>query len=82
MVVVPAITSFWATLPDNAGMYREVLTIPWSRTQFATNKKEPVVGMGSLSSRPYVSVLDKSGYWGVIGIGFLRWRMGIRSTRH
>ena len=61
---LPAITSFWATLPDDAGMYREVLTIPWSRTQFATNKKEPVVGMGSLSSRPYVSVLDKSGYWG------------------
>lgn len=45
-------------------MYRETLTIPRSRTQFATNKEEPVVGMGSLSCGKYVSVLDKSGYWG------------------
>lgn len=60
----PTVTHFWSTLPDDAGMYRETLTIPRSRTQFATNKKEPVVGMGSLSCGKYVSVLDKSGYWG------------------
>lgn len=61
---LPAVTHFWTSLPDDAGMYREILTIPRSRTQFATNKKQPVVGMGSLSSGNYVSVLDKSGYWG------------------
>lgn len=58
------VTNFWTSLPDDAGMYREILTIPRTRTQFATNKQEPVVGMGRLSCGQYVSVLDKSGYWG------------------
>ncbi|OGM50701.1 hypothetical protein ABOM_000554 [Aspergillus bombycis] len=55
------VTTFWDALPDDAGIYRETITVASDRTQHSTNK--PLnIGMGCLGS--YTSVLDKSGYWG------------------
>ncbi|KAL3475580.1 hem-containing dehydratase protein [Aspergillus californicus] len=58
------VSSFWSSLADNAGIYREILTVPPSRTQHGTNTntEEKMQGMAVLGE--YTSVLDKSGYWG------------------
>ncbi|KAI9036621.1 uncharacterized protein KD926_001634 [Aspergillus affinis] len=57
----PSVQQFWSNLPDDAGVWREVMTLPASRTQHGTNCPE-VAGMGHLGPRN--SVADKSGYWG------------------
>ncbi|KAB8221135.1 hem-containing dehydratase protein [Aspergillus novoparasiticus] len=55
------VTTFWNTLPDDAGIYRETITVAVERTQHSTNK--PISpGMGCLG--PYTPIPDKSGYWG------------------
>lgn len=57
----PAVEAFWTSLPPDAGVWREVMTIPASRAQHGTNKTIRA-GLGHLGKR--VSVAEKSGYWG------------------
>ncbi|KAL2818371.1 heme-containing dehydratase protein [Aspergillus granulosus] len=58
-----AVSTFWASLPDDAGIYREILTVPPGLTQHGTNNGDRLSGglshLGELES-----ILDKSGYWG------------------
>ncbi|KAJ5093789.1 hypothetical protein N7456_009650 [Penicillium angulare] len=56
------VVSFWASLPDDAGMWREIISPHSSRTQHGTNHAPGPIGLGRLGER--VSVADKSGYWG------------------
>ncbi|OJJ53474.1 hypothetical protein ASPSYDRAFT_50979 [Aspergillus sydowii CBS 593.65] len=56
------VASFWASLPDDAGVYREILTVPPGRTQHGTNVSDRISGMAHLGE--FESILDKSGYWG------------------
>ncbi|KAL4815059.1 hem-containing dehydratase protein [Aspergillus spinulosporus] len=56
------VSSFWSSLPDDAGVYREIMTVPPGRTQHGTNAAERVNGMASLGILEDVS--KKSGYWG------------------
>ncbi|KAF7596049.1 hypothetical protein BBP40_003830 [Aspergillus hancockii] len=56
-----SVSTFWSTLPNDAGIWREIITVPPARTQSSTNKTTPN-GMGHLA--PYTSITDKSGYWG------------------
>jgi hypothetical protein len=55
------VAQFWGSLPPDAGMWREILTIPSRRTQYGTNKTA-LSGLGHLG--PAVSIADKTGYWG------------------
>lgn len=56
------VTTFWSSLPDDAGTYKEILTVPPGRTQHGTNKADRPAGMAHLGD--FESILDKSGYWG------------------
>ncbi|KAL4748892.1 hypothetical protein BDW72DRAFT_195334 [Aspergillus terricola var. indicus] len=56
------VSSFWSSLPDNAGVYREIMTVPPGRTQHGTNAAEMVSGMANLGS--FEDITEKSGYWG------------------
>jgi hypothetical protein len=51
----------WNSLPPDAGMWREILTVPRRRTQFGTNKEERygMAHIGTLTPNT-----TKSGYWG------------------
>ncbi|KNG90828.1 hypothetical protein ANOM_000955 [Aspergillus nomiae NRRL 13137] len=55
------VTTFWDALPDDAGIYRETITVASDRTQYATNKPQNI-GMGCLG--PCAPLVDKTGYWG------------------
>ena len=57
-----AVAKFWASLPNDAGMWREFLTIPYSRAQYKATSDWPT-GLGShYPHQPAV----KNGYWGWI----------------
>jgi hypothetical protein len=56
-----AVSQFWTSLPDDSGMWREILTASPRRSQYGTNQ-EYETGMGHLG--PRVSLGDKAGYWG------------------
>ena len=56
------VASFWASLPDDTGVYREILTVPPERTQHGTNVSDRISGMAHMGE--FESILDKSGYWG------------------
>ncbi|OOF96127.1 hypothetical protein ASPCADRAFT_5462 [Aspergillus carbonarius ITEM 5010] len=57
----PAVTTFFSTLPDTAGIYREALTIHPDRIQGASNHNTPsgCIHMGKIELHP-----NLSGYWG------------------
>ncbi|PYI05741.1 hypothetical protein BO78DRAFT_317147 [Aspergillus sclerotiicarbonarius CBS 121057] len=57
----PAVTTFFSTLPDTAGVYREALTIHPDRIQGASNHNTPsgCMHMGEIELHP-----NLSGYWG------------------
>ncbi|KAJ5143955.1 heme-containing dehydratase [Penicillium bovifimosum] len=55
------VSQFWASLPSDAGMWREVLTPSPRRSQYGANKNEPS-GLGNLGER--FDIGRKSGYWG------------------
>ncbi|PWY78494.1 hypothetical protein BO94DRAFT_537680 [Aspergillus sclerotioniger CBS 115572] len=57
----PAVTTFFSTLPDTAGIYREALTIHPDRIQGASNHNTPsgCMHMGKIELHP-----NLSGYWG------------------
>ncbi|KAJ5983842.1 heme-containing dehydratase, partial [Penicillium waksmanii] len=55
------VSNFWDNLPVDAGMWREIMSPDSSRTQYITNKSEPV-GLSHLGTE--ISVGDKIGYWG------------------
>ncbi|KAJ1326899.1 phenylacetaldoxime dehydratase family protein [Microdochium nivale] len=55
------VSNFWSALPNDAGMWREVLTVSGRRTQYGTNKDKDN-GLSRIT--PRVLALDKVGYWG------------------
>ena len=55
------VKDFWAALPEDAGVWREVMTVSGRRTQFGTNKEQPN-GLGSIAKM--VPNTDKIFYWG------------------
>lgn len=55
------VKEFWASLPADAGVWREVMTIPGSRFMFGSSQHVPS-GMGTLL--PLKESFDE-GYWGV-----------------
>ncbi|KAL3467464.1 hem-containing dehydratase protein [Aspergillus heterothallicus] len=57
------VSTFWASLPDDAGIYREILSVPPGRTQHGTNNGDRLSG-GLAHLGDFESILDKSGYWG------------------
>ncbi|KAL2821428.1 heme-containing dehydratase protein [Aspergillus cavernicola] len=56
------VSSFWSSVPDDAGIYREIMEVPPGRTQHGTNIADRLSGMAHLGK--FESILDKSGYWG------------------
>ena len=56
-----AVQEFWTNLPDDAGVWREVMTVPKSRYMFAANQYEPC-GLAAM-----LGLKDSSdeAYWGV-----------------
>lgn len=56
------VAEFWTSLPENAGMYREVLTVPRGRTQMglSAEKKEGMAHVGTMKPMD----MTKTGYWG------------------
>jgi hypothetical protein len=56
------VVDFWTSLPEDAGMYREILTVPRGRTQMALSA-ETEEGMAYVGT---VKPMDqtKMGYWG------------------
>ncbi|KAL2838904.1 heme-containing dehydratase protein [Aspergillus pseudoustus] len=57
------VSSYWASLADDAGIYREILTVLPGVTQHGTNNGDRVSG-GLSHLGEFESILDKSGYWG------------------
>ncbi|KAF2843918.1 hypothetical protein T440DRAFT_473805 [Plenodomus tracheiphilus IPT5] len=57
-----AVTQFWSALQDDAGFWREKLTLHSARSMFATNKHVQN-GYSHLGSLAPISK-DKAGYWG------------------
>ncbi|KAL3447037.1 hem-containing dehydratase protein [Aspergillus insuetus] len=57
------VSTFWASLPDDAGIYREILVVPPGLTQHGTNTGDRLSG-GIAHLGEFESILDKSGYWG------------------
>ncbi|RVX72745.1 hypothetical protein B0A52_04144 [Exophiala mesophila] len=55
------VQSFWANLPNDAGVWREVMTVPKSRFMFAANKYEP----SGLAAMLGLKDSSDEGYWGV-----------------
>lgn len=55
------VSSFWAALPDDAGFWRETVSLPATRSMFETNKPVPV-GFGYCGE--FIPLTSKSGYWG------------------
>ncbi|OJJ36387.1 hypothetical protein ASPWEDRAFT_37953 [Aspergillus wentii DTO 134E9] len=57
----PDTVAFWASLPPDAGVWREIVTVSPSRTQFNTSAKSQV-GQGHLGASTDHGT--KVGYWG------------------
>ncbi|PYH98165.1 hypothetical protein BO71DRAFT_69961 [Aspergillus ellipticus CBS 707.79] len=57
----PEFTAFWSSLPDNAGIFRETLSVDPSRIQGATSQNKPAgcMHLGKIELNPTLS-----GYWG------------------
>ena len=55
------VKELWDSLPDDAGVWREKLTLPMSRVQFGTSQKRPS-GFAHLGK--LVPNTTMSGYWG------------------
>jgi len=55
------VTELWSSLPDDAGVWREKLTLPMSRVQLGTSQERPS-GFAHLGK--LVPNTTKSGYWG------------------
>lgn len=55
------VQQFWDSLPDDAGVWREVMTIPKSRYMFAANQHET----SGLASMLGLKQSSDEGYWGV-----------------
>jgi hypothetical protein len=55
------VADIWSSLPDDAGVWREKLTLPMSRVQFGTSQERPS-GFAHLGR--LVPNTTKSGYWG------------------
>ncbi|KAJ5542180.1 heme-containing dehydratase [Penicillium sp. DV-2018c] len=55
------VSQFWAALPLDAGMWREVLTPSTRRSQYGANQHDPS-GLGHLGER--FDIGHKAGYWG------------------
>lgn len=58
----PAVSSFWESLPSDAGMWREILKIPFSRSQYKASQNWRK-GLGAIYPH---KPTDKVGYWGWI----------------
>jgi len=56
-----AVTKFWASLPPDAGVWREIMTVPKSRYMFAANQEIKWGLATMLDLRPS----SDKGYWGV-----------------
>lgn len=56
------VVAFWESLSSDAGIWREFLTIPYSRTQYKSTQDRKV-GIGALHSHIPAT---KNGYWGWI----------------
>lgn len=56
-----AVKDFWNNLPDDAGVWREVMTVPKSRYMFAASQKE-VSGLATVLG---LKESSDEGYWGV-----------------
>ncbi|GAB7356274.1 hypothetical protein MBLNU459_g7083t1 [Dothideomycetes sp. NU459] len=57
-----AVQDFWTNLPDDAGVWREVMTLPTSRYMFAATQ-DVRWGLASLIDKLRLS--NDEGYWGV-----------------
>ncbi|OJJ42763.1 hypothetical protein ASPZODRAFT_124718 [Penicilliopsis zonata CBS 506.65] len=55
------VTQFWHSLPDDAGFWREKLTLRPSRVLYETNKHIPTGFANVAQIKPLV---EKTGYWG------------------
>jgi hypothetical protein len=55
------VEEFWKNLPDDAGVWREVMTVPKSRYMFAANQHETACLATVLGLKPSTD----EGYWGV-----------------
>ena len=55
------VKQFWDNLPDDAGVWREVMTVPKSRYMFAANQEEAV----GLATSLGLKESSDEGYWGV-----------------
>ncbi|OJJ03999.1 hypothetical protein ASPVEDRAFT_152410 [Aspergillus versicolor CBS 583.65] len=56
------VVEFWASLPDDAGVWREIIHVPYTRTQYKTTQ-DWQAGQGTFA--PHV-LTTKNGYWGWI----------------
>jgi hypothetical protein len=56
-----AVRNFWANLSDDAGVWREVMTVPKSRYMFAANQYET----SGLATMLGLKESSDEGYWGV-----------------
>ncbi|KAH7175270.1 heme-containing dehydratase protein [Dactylonectria macrodidyma] len=54
-------TSFWASLPDDAGFWRETFSLPATRSMYESNKAKPS-GFGHCGEA--IPLTEKTGYWG------------------
>ncbi|KAH6884119.1 heme-containing dehydratase protein [Thelonectria olida] len=52
---------FWNALPDDAGFWRETISLPATRTMYESNKEKPS-GFGHCGES--IPLTEKSGYWG------------------
>ncbi len=57
-----AVEEFWGNLADDAGVWREVMTVPKSRYMFAANRPETTWGLATLLG---LKPSTDEGYWGV-----------------
>lgn len=55
------VKEFWEGLPDDAGVWREVMTVPKSRYMFAANQYET----SGLATQLGLKASSDEGYWGV-----------------
>ncbi|KAK8018561.1 hypothetical protein PG991_007751 [Apiospora marii] len=57
----PDVISFWASLPDDAGFWRETVSLPATRAMYMCNKETPQ-GFGHCGE--LIPLTEKMGYWG------------------
>ncbi|KAH7124408.1 heme-containing dehydratase protein [Dactylonectria macrodidyma] len=53
--------SFWTSLPDNAGFWRETVSLPATRAMYESNKEKP---SGFAHCGEIIPLTEKTGYWG------------------